>query len=254
MNRLMASDGVSLAWEQWGDENAGPPVVLCHGFGINIEVNWVLPGVVNALMAAGRRVVGLHARGHGDSDKPHDSRFYGEDRMALDVSELIDSLGVGEVDLVGYSMGSVVALIVASRDRRVRRLVAGGVGESVVELGGIDTRVLPGEAVVAALLSEDPAAIAHPGAKGIRDFTDMAGGDRRALAAQAKVFHATPIALSAITAPTLVMVGDQDPLAQRPQALVDAIPNALLSIKVGDHASVAGDPTFTPTLVEFVSE
>jgi hypothetical protein len=27
MNRLMASDGVSLAWEQWGDENAGPPVV-----------------------------------------------------------------------------------------------------------------------------------------------------------------------------------------------------------------------------------
>jgi pimeloyl-ACP methyl ester carboxylesterase len=181
MNRLMASDGVSLAWEQWGDENAGPPVVLCHGFGINIEVNWVLPGVVNALVAAGRRVVGLHARGHGDSDKPHDSRFYGEDRMALDVSELIDSLGVGEVDLVGYSMGSVVALIVASRDRRVRRLVAGGVGESVVELGGIDTRVLPGEAVVAALLSEDPAAIAHPGAKGIRDFTDMAGGDRRAL-------------------------------------------------------------------------
>jgi pimeloyl-ACP methyl ester carboxylesterase len=31
--------------------------------------------VVNALVAAGRRVVGLHARGHGDSDKPHDSRF-----------------------------------------------------------------------------------------------------------------------------------------------------------------------------------
>jgi pimeloyl-ACP methyl ester carboxylesterase len=75
MNRLMASDGVSLAWEQWGDENAGPPVLLCHGFGINVEVNWVLPGVVNALVAAGRRVVGLHARGHGDSDKPHDSRF-----------------------------------------------------------------------------------------------------------------------------------------------------------------------------------
>ena len=65
MNRLMASDGVSLAWEQWGDENAGPPVLLCHGFGINVEVNWVLPGVVNALVAAGRRVVGLHARDMG---------------------------------------------------------------------------------------------------------------------------------------------------------------------------------------------
>jgi pimeloyl-ACP methyl ester carboxylesterase len=254
MFRFTASDDVSIAWEQWGQENEGPPVFLCHGFGINVQINWVMPGVIQALVAAKRHVVALHMRGHGDSDKPHDSRFYGEDRMALDVSELASSLDFSQIDLVGYSMGAVVALIVASREKRVRRLVVGGVGESAVILGGIDSRVLPFEAIVDAMLAEDPAAIQHPAAHGMRAFIDMTGADRLAMAAQAKVFHATPIALESITAPTLVIVGDQDPLAQRPQVLVDAIADARLSIKIGDHTGVANDPSFTPTLVEFLCQ
>jgi pimeloyl-ACP methyl ester carboxylesterase len=86
MFRFTASDNISIAYEQWGQENGGPPVFLCHGYGINVQINWVIPGVVEALVAAGRHVVALH--GHGESDKPHDSRFYGEERMALDMSEL----------------------------------------------------------------------------------------------------------------------------------------------------------------------
>ncbi len=253
MNKFKASDGVSIAWEQWGEDGRDPPVFLCHGFGINPEINWIAPGVVAALVAAGRRVVAVHTRGHGQSDKPHDSSLYGEARMALDVSELADSLGFAQIDLVGYSMGSVIALIAASRDKRVRRLVVGGIGESVVALGGIDTRVLPATAIAGALLTEDPSTIQHPGAQGIRTFVDMTGGDRLALAAHARVFNAEPIALDAIMAPTLVMVGDQDPLAQHPEALVSALPDARLEIKIGDHAGVVGDPTFTPTLVAFLN-
>jgi pimeloyl-ACP methyl ester carboxylesterase len=77
MFRFTASDGVSIAWEQWDQENAGTPVFLCHGYGINVQMNWITPGVVKALVAANRHVVALHTRGHGQSDKPHDSRFYG---------------------------------------------------------------------------------------------------------------------------------------------------------------------------------
>jgi len=47
-----------------------------------------------------------------------------------------------------------------------------------------------------------------------------------------RVPHNTPIALESITAPTLVIVGDQDPLAQRPEVLVDAIVSAELAIKI----------------------
>jgi pimeloyl-ACP methyl ester carboxylesterase len=41
-----------------------------------------------------------------------------------------------------------------------------------------------------------------------------------------------PFALESITAPILVIVGDQDPLAQRPEVLVDAIVSAELAIKI----------------------
>jgi pimeloyl-ACP methyl ester carboxylesterase len=49
---------------------------------------------------------------------------------------LLDLIGEPQFDLVGYSMGAVVALLVASEDARVRRLVVGGVGSGVVECGG----------------------------------------------------------------------------------------------------------------------
>ena len=116
--RFETSDGVGVVWHEWGPEHGGPPVVLHHGFAVGAKTNWAAPGVVAALTAAGRRVVGIDARGHGESDKPHDQAFYGEDRMARDLSELIDQLGVPEVDLVGYSMGAIVSLICATREPR----------------------------------------------------------------------------------------------------------------------------------------
>jgi hypothetical protein len=41
----------------------------------------------------------------------------------------------------------------------VRRLVVGGVGESAVLLGGIDSRALPREVVLEAMLAEHPGTI-----------------------------------------------------------------------------------------------
>nr|WP_251691395.1 hypothetical protein [Streptomyces sp. CHD11] len=48
--------------------------------------------------------------------------------MSRDLSAVLDHLGEEEVGLVGYSMRTVVALLTAVRDRRVRRLVVGGAG------------------------------------------------------------------------------------------------------------------------------
>jgi pimeloyl-ACP methyl ester carboxylesterase len=47
------SGGVAI---NYIDEGAGPPIVLVHGFAASLEVNWRAPGVVGALLAAGRRV------------------------------------------------------------------------------------------------------------------------------------------------------------------------------------------------------
>lgn len=113
--RLTTSDGLQLVYYEWGEHGEGPPVVLHHGFVANARANWEGPGVVQALVGAGRRVVAADARGHGDSDKPHDAARYGEARMAEDLATLVDTIGAGEVDLVGYSMGAVVSLLLDPR-------------------------------------------------------------------------------------------------------------------------------------------
>lgn len=244
-------DGLTIAYQVWSEDETRPPVVLHHGFGATGVINWKAPGIVDALVAANRKVVTIDARGHGASDKPHDSAFYGETKMARDVSALIDHLGVPSIDLAGYSMGAIVSLIVASQEPRVRRLVTGGVGEGVVATGGVDTRHVPSQAIVEALLADDPATIAHPAALPFRQFADAIGADRKALAAQAGVVHAEPIALDRITAPTLVTAGDNDPLAVRPRNLAVAIPGARCLLVKGDHRSAVADPAFARAIVEF---
>ncbi len=78
--------------------------MLHHGFGADAEVDWVRTGTVDALVAAGRRVVALDARGHGRSDAPHDPACYGEPRMARDVSTLLadDPATVADARAAGF--------------------------------------------------------------------------------------------------------------------------------------------------------
>jgi pimeloyl-ACP methyl ester carboxylesterase len=247
-------DGVQIAYYEWGPESGLPPVVLHHGFVVNASVNWVLPGVVDALVAAGRRVVALDARGHGGSGKPHDPASYGEGAMSRDLSLLLDQIGAPRVHLAGYSMGAVVSLLTASRDGRIARLVVGGVGASVAELGGVDTRALDRTAVTGALLADDPATITDPMAAAFRNLADMVGADRTALAAQAASVHATAIPLAGIAAPTLVLAGALDPIATRPEVLADAIPGGRVLVIPGDHLTAVTDPAFAPAIVDFLAD
>ncbi|HET6953424.1 MAG TPA: alpha/beta fold hydrolase [Acidimicrobiales bacterium] len=252
MKQFTAEDGVEIAYQEWGPPSDLPPVLLHHGFVADAHVNWVLPGVVGALVDAGRSVVAPDARGHGRSGKPHDPALYGEQAMARDLSTLVDVIGAAEVDLVGYSMGAIVSLIAATAEPRIRRLVVGGVGAAIVELGGVDTRVVPNDALVAALEADDPTTITDPEAGGFRLFADAVGADRLALAAQARSVHASPIALDRITAPTLLLAGEDDVLATRPEVFAGAIAGARLERLTGDHMGAIADPRFIPLIVDFV--
>lgn len=252
MERFSSYDGVEIAYQLAGTDSERPPVVLHHGFAADGNLNWNAPGVVAALTAAGRRVVLIDARGHGQSGKPHDPAAYGEGAMAKDLTLLIDRLGVQSYDLVGYSMGAIVALIVAAGDPRVRRLVVGGVGAGVVKLGGLDTRALSREALAEALETADPSLIQNKAAAAFRAFADMTSADRKALAAIARSANHLPFALDRIGAPTLVLAGDRDALAAEPELLAGAIRGAQLKLLSGDHLGVFRDPALTSSIVEFV--
>jgi pimeloyl-ACP methyl ester carboxylesterase len=248
-----SSDGIRLAYQEWGEPSEAPPVVLHHGFVADADANWVRTGVVAALRAAERWVIAPDARGHGRSQKPQDPASYGEQRMAQDLARLLDVIGAPRVDLVGYSMGAVVCLLLASADARVRRLVVGGVGAGVVECGGVDRRSLSSEAIIEALSAQDASKLTDAGALAFRRLADAVGADRVALIAQASSVYRDGVELERIAAPTLVLAGDEDPLAVRPSLLSAAIPDARLQMVSGDHMAATVDANFAGSIVAFLA-
>ncbi|HMH93577.1 MAG TPA: hypothetical protein VK586_21160 [Streptosporangiaceae bacterium] len=67
---------------------------------------------------------------------------------------------------------------------------------------------------------------------------DAVGGDRLALAAQAEALYSDPIPVHLISAPTLVLAGDADPLTRGADQLAAAMPRATLTTLPGDHLGV----------------
>ncbi|RYE07153.1 MAG: alpha/beta fold hydrolase [Hyphomicrobiales bacterium] len=250
-NHFTTSDGFRIAFHELGGPPDGFPIILQHGYTANTQSEWVSCGIADALAALGRRVIGIDALGHGASDRPHEAAHYGEARMARDVSALASHLGLKQFDLVGYSMGAVVALLCATGEPRLRRLAIGGVGEAVVLLGGVDTRSLDNNVLAEVMLADDPSSFPE-GVQGFRRNAEARGNDRFALAAQARSINNRPIALDRISIPTLVLAGDADPLAIRPEVLAKAIPGARLQLVPGDHTTARTSPEFTRALVAFL--
>ena len=245
-------DGLAISFEIWGPDDGLGPVILNHGFAVDTRVNWFLTGIVDRLVAEGFTVIGVDARGHGRSEKPHDIDRYGEDAMARDVGALLDELQLESVDVVGYSMGAVVSLVLATTDRRVRSLVVGGVGRAVVEQGGVDTGELSNLEIADALVTEDPEVVARPEVARFRSLADLIGADREALAAVARAARSGPLDLHRITARTLVIAGADDPLAKEPELLAEAIGGGAATLVPGDHLGAVASSEFVDAVVTFL--
>jgi pimeloyl-ACP methyl ester carboxylesterase len=244
-------DGIQLAYEQTDPVIAGErcAVLLLHGFASDHVDNWVKPGIVDALVATGRRVIATDARGHGASEKPHDPARYADDTMVRDAQAVLDELDVAGVDVVGYSMGALVAARLATVDPRVHALVIGGAGGKLRR----DSTDSGDGGLAAALLVDDPDRITHPVGRAFRVFADQSGADRYALAAfERSTSLAFDVDFDAIMVPTLVLIGDRDRRAGSPEELAGRIPGAQLEIVPGDHLSAPADPAFVRALVEFL--
>jgi len=111
-----ALDGVTLHAIHYGSELA-PKLVLLHGGGAN--AHW-WDHLADEL-GEGFHAVALDFRGHGDSDYPD---LVESDAFARDLQGLLDHLEAPDAILVGHSMGAHVALGAASRDARIRAVVA----------------------------------------------------------------------------------------------------------------------------------
>ncbi|HEY1520369.1 MAG TPA: alpha/beta hydrolase [Solirubrobacteraceae bacterium] len=114
---LNASNGVDYAYRATGASDATPLVALQHFRG-NLD-NWD-PALIDAL-ARGRRVITFDNRGVAASSGTTPNTIA---QMALDAIDFIDGLGAGEVDLLGFSIGSFLAQEIALvRPSAVRKVV-----------------------------------------------------------------------------------------------------------------------------------
>jgi pimeloyl-ACP methyl ester carboxylesterase len=111
------SNGQTIAYIEAGSKQA-PAVVLIHGYTDSAR-DW-LP--VEPLLEKRFRLIIVDLRGHGASGKPE--CCYTRFDFAYDVELLLRSLQIGTADIVGHSLGSIVAQTMAELwPGRTRRLI-----------------------------------------------------------------------------------------------------------------------------------
>lgn len=113
---VTTADGLAMTYVEAGDP-AGPPLILLHGYTDNAR-SWSLL----APLLTGRRLLMLDLRGHGGTAAP--PCCYGMDSLAHDVAGFMDAMGIARADVVGHSMGSTTAAVLAGfYPEKVNRLV-----------------------------------------------------------------------------------------------------------------------------------
>jgi pimeloyl-ACP methyl ester carboxylesterase len=233
------------------DEGEGAPIVLVHGFASNKEVNWVFPGWVTTLTRAGRRVIALDNRGHGESTKLYDPAAYHSAVMAEDVRALIDHLALPRADVMGYSLGArITEFLALAHPDRVRATVLGGLGVRAGEGAGLP------ETIAQALEAPALADVSDPTAHMFRAFAEQTHSDLRALAACMRGSRQTlsRAEVGRIAVPVLVAAGSNDQIAGSPEQLAALIPGAqAIAIPGRDHMLAVGDRVFKTGVLEFLA-
>jgi pimeloyl-ACP methyl ester carboxylesterase len=234
------------------DEGEGEPILLVHGFASTKEVNWVHPGWTATLTRAGRRVIAADMRGHGASTKLYEPAGYHTGLMAEDMRALLDHLGLGRADVMGYSMGArITAFLALAQPDRVRSAILGGLGFRLVDGVGLPDTIA--EALEAPSIQDVP----DRQGRQFRAFADQTKSDRAALAACIRGTRQTlsPGEVNRLAMPVLIGVGTKDDVAGSAHDLAALIPDArVVDIPDRDHMLAVGDPVFKRGVLRFLEE
>jgi pimeloyl-ACP methyl ester carboxylesterase len=246
------NEGLKLHYEVHGK---GAPVLLLHGGTVSFERNFAMFGWIEALNARGMQVIGLDFRGHGKSDKPHEVAAYGTTNLAGDVLALLDHLKLRRVAIVGYSIGSAIALhLLHTHPGRFSKAALVATGDGLLgHLPHTFAVVLPFLAVALPRPVYPADLPSHVAA--YWKFVTETGGDRQALAAFASARYPPLAAEEAakIETPVLVVSGGHDLVLGRGPRVAKALAHgSYLEVAGADHFSLAADESVQVAIAEFL--
>lgn len=102
---LISVNGVDLEVFEAGQQNAGKPIVLCHGWPEH-AFSWRYQ--VPALADAGYHVIVPNQRGYGNSSRPTEVTDYDIEHLSGDLVALLDHYGYEDATFVGHDWGAMV--------------------------------------------------------------------------------------------------------------------------------------------------
>ena len=274
MNTVTTKDGTQIYFKDWGPKN-GQPVVFCHGWPLSSD-SW--ESQMLFLGGQGYRCIAHDRRGHGRSSQPWDGNDM--DTYADDMEVVLNSLGVRNAVLVGFSTGGgeVARYIGRHGTKRVAKAAlvsaipplmlktAGNPGGVPVEVfDGLRAQQLANRSQFFKDIPSGPFyGFNRPGAKPNQGLIDawwlqgMMGGHKNTFEC-IKVFSETDFTedLRKFTVPTLVIHGDDDqvvPIDVGGRASAKLVKNAKLIVYAGAPHGLTDThrDRFNADLLEFI--
>ncbi len=258
-------NGISIHYEEHG---AGEPLILAHGHSTSLEMweHQVEP------FSAKYRLVIYDMRGHGRSEAPEDLASYTMDVYAQDQAALMDHLGIDKAYVGGLSMGGMVALQFAlTYPERVAALILsdtsaenppGMSGDRAEQLWEVAQKFMAerGREAFTQRLMENFKAM--PGIDITPEmqerFTErLATAPLHGHMGSARAVRSRPSLvprLHELKMPTLIIVGDRDPLVPAAAAMRTGVPHArtVLVAECGHGTAIAKPRQYNDAVLDFL--
>ena len=271
MPYAVTDDGVKLYYEETG---SGTPVIFVHEFAGG-QRSWE-----PQIRHFGRRyrVIAYNARGYPPSDVPETISFYSQNRAADDIVAVLDHLGIERTHAVGLSMGGFAVLHFGFRHpERARSLTVGGCGYGAEPSQREQFRA-EAETIAAFIKSQGMAAFADKYAygptrvqlenkdpRGFAEFKLLLAGHSATGSANTMLgcqrerpsLYNLVDQMKALTAPTLIMMGDEDWPCLTPGILMKQnIPSAALVVmpNCGHGINVEEPSAFNAIVSDFLAQ
>jgi pimeloyl-ACP methyl ester carboxylesterase len=270
MPYLTTDDDVRLYYEETG---SGVPVVFVHEFAGDLRS---FEGQIR-YFSRRYRCIAFNARGYPPSDVPDDVERYSQDRARDDIRAVLDALKIDKAHIVGLSMGGFATLHFGfTYPDRTRSLVVAGCGygaspdkrqqfveETEAAAKGFETQGMA-KAAEAYALAPSRVQFQNKDSRGWREFADQlaehstpgAALTMRGVQKRRPSLFDLVEQMKTITAPTLVMAGDEDWPCLSPALLMkQTIPTSALVVlpNTGHTINLEEPAAFNSHIADFLA-